>query len=174
MRQALIDVAQHEGVQQAGAAPWETREHPWEGGSDHDTYLANGVAACLLWHFTDFTFGTSLDRMGNVDSAELRRSAVAILAGTLAVADARPTDLERHLSTLNLERQMRLDAVVRGEAGEELLLRWKAWLDQARFWLHAVCLGVSLPARPGFEPMDDTDSATQPEPQQTPSTPNNR
>lgn len=169
MRQALIDVAQHEGAQEGGTEPWETREHPWEGGSDHDTYLANGVAACLLWHFTDFSFATSLDRMAHVDQDELRRTAVAALAGGLAVADARPSDLERHLSTLNLERQMRLDAVVRAEGGEAQVQRWKTWFDQARFWLQAVCLGDPLPARPDVEqPAVDTEAAAQPEAQQNP------
>lgn len=152
MRQALVDVAQHEGARENAAAPWETREHPWEGGSDHDTYLAHGVAACLLWHFTDFSFATSLDRMAHVDPQELRRTAVAALAGALAVADARPADLDRHLATLNLERQLRLDAVVRAEASAEQLERWKKWFDEARFWLQAVCLGEALPARTDAEP----------------------
>jgi aminopeptidase YwaD len=173
MRQALVDVAQHEGAQEGGAEPWETREHPWEGGSDHDTYLAHGVAACLLWHFTDFSFATSLDRMAHVDADELRRTAVAALAGALAVADARPTDLDRHLATLNLERQMRLDAVVRAEAGEPQLQRWKTWFDQARFWLQAVCLGDPLPSRAGAETQapgtkPDTEPAAEPETKETP------
>ena len=176
MRQALVDVAQHEGAQNDGPAdgaePWETREHPWEGGSDHDTYLANGVAACLLWHFTDFSFATSLDRMAHVDPDELRRTAVAALAGALAVADARPADLERHLATLNLERQMRLDAVVRADAGEAHLQRWKTWFDQARFWLQAVCLGDPLPERhDSATPETDTEPALPPETEETPPAP---
>jgi len=116
-REALIDVSYAEAAR--GKASWTTGEHPWEGGGDHDVFLARGVASALIWHFTDFTFHTSLDRMDMVDPAELRRTAVAIGAAALAVADARPMDLERHLDTLNLERRARLDAVVRAEAGPE-------------------------------------------------------
>lgn len=146
LRQALLDTAAYVAARTPDAPPWETREHPFEGGSDHDRYLAEGVAACLLWHFTDFAFQTSLDRMAHVDGEELRRSAVAALAGALAIADALPTDLERHLDTLNIERQMRLDAVVRADAGPEALALWKGWFDDARHWLNAVCLGEPLPA----------------------------
>ncbi len=112
----------------------------------------------MLWHFTDFSFQTSLDRMAHVDGEELRRTAVAALAGALAVADAQPTDLDRHLATLNLERQLRLDAVVRADAGDEALTRWREWFDEARFWLNAVCLGQELPEPKGPE-TPDTDPA---------------
>jgi len=144
LREALLDVAAYEAERRSGAPRWETREHPWEGGSDHDRYLAQGVAACLLWHFTDYSYSTSLDRMNHVDGDELRRTSVAALAGALAVAAAAPGDLERHLGSLNLERQMRLDAVVAAGRGDAAITRWKEWFDGARHWLRAVCLGEPL------------------------------
>ncbi len=146
-REALIDVSYAEAAR--GERSWTTGEHPWEGGGDHDVFLTRGVAAALIWHFTDFTFHTSLDRMDMVDPAELRRTAVAIGAAALAVADAQPMDLERHLDTLNLERRARLDAVVRAEAGPEAEQLWKDWFRGARFWLKALTAGEPLtPAQP--------------------------
>lgn len=147
LREALVDVAAYEARRDAAAPHWVTREHPWEGGSDHDRYLAEGIAACLLWHFTDFSFATSLDRIAFVDPDELRRTAVAALAGALSIADAKPTDLKRHLDSLNLERQMRLDAALSSDSGEALVELWKTWFDGARFWLQAICLGEPLPTR---------------------------
>ena len=146
MREALVDVARAEN--RDGETEWATREHPWEGGSDHDAYLEKGIAACLLWHFTDFAFATSLDRMDHVDPAELRRASVATLAGALAVADGAPGDLDRHLATLNVERQLRLDAVVRADASEELLDAWRGWFDGSRYWLRAICLGEPVDTVP--------------------------
>ncbi|MGB0333430.1 MAG: hypothetical protein ACPGPE_16600, partial [Planctomycetota bacterium] len=116
---------------------------------DHAMFLSRGVAAALIWHFTDFTFHTSFDRMDMVDPAELRRTAVAIGAAALAVADAQPMDLERHLDSLNLEQRARLDAVVRAEAGPEAEQLWKDWFRGARFWLKALTAGEPLvPAQP--------------------------
>ncbi len=142
-REALIDVSYAEVAR--GGRAWTTGEHPWEGGGDQVSFLVDGIASSLIWHFTDFTFHTSLDRMDMVDSDELRRTAVAIGAAALAVADARPMDLERHLDTLNLERRLRLDAVVREEAGPEAEELWKAWFKGARFWLKALTAGEALP-----------------------------
>lgn len=142
-REALIDVSYAELAR--GGQAWETGEHPWEGGGDQQSFLVEGVASSLFWHFTDFTFHTSLDRMDMVDPEELRRTAVAVGAAALAVADARPMDLERHLDTLNLERRVRLDAVVREEAGPEAEKLWKAWFKGARFWLKALTAGEALP-----------------------------
>ena len=74
---------------------------------------------------------------------------MAIGAAALAVADAQPMDLERHLDTLNLERRARLDAVVRAEAGPEAEQLWKDWFRGARFWLKALTAGEPLaPAQP--------------------------
>ncbi len=142
-REALIDVSYAELAR--GGEAWTTGEHPWEGGGDQGSFLVEGVASSLFWHFTDFTFHTSLDRMDMVDPDELRRTAVAVGAAALAVADARPVDLERHLDTLNLERRVRLDAVVREEAGPEAEELWKAWFRGARFWLKALTAGEALP-----------------------------
>ncbi|MEM7309359.1 MAG: M28 family peptidase [Planctomycetota bacterium] len=139
-RCAMADVA----VQAGG---WTTADHPWEGGSDHDVYIKMGVPAALFWHFTDFTYHTSLDRIPFVDPEEMRRTGTALLATALAAADPRPTDLDRYLRSLAREEQVRVDAadaVDRQDAVEA----WQRWCYGARMWLRAHCLGpdVDTPA----------------------------
>ncbi len=152
LREALVDV----GIATArrGSPPWSTREHPWEGGEGHDAFLARGVAAVLIWHFTDFAYQTSLDRMEFVDPQELRRTAIAIGAAALAVADARPSDLERHLDSLILERRVRLDAIAVADESAGLEQLWKDWFDGARFWLKSLTASEELPEGEGLRELD--------------------
>ncbi len=132
-RCAMIDVG-------LAAGGWETADHPWEGGSDHDVYIEAGIPAVLIWHFTDFTYHSSLDRLDRVDLDELERSCVAVLAICFAVADPEPADLERYLATNDAERKLRVDAAL-GEEDEELAESWRDWTTGARHWLRALCLG---------------------------------
>lgn len=134
-RTALADVA-------ASVGGWETAEHPWEGGSDHDVFLAHGVPGVLFWHFTDFTYHTGLDRLDRIDPEELRRSAVAVLATALAVADPLPADLERYRRGVELEQELRLAAA--REAGRDDAVRdWQNWCDGALNWIDT---RLALPA----------------------------
>ncbi len=136
-RCALVDV----GLQDGG---WSSADHPWEGGSDHDVFIQRGIPAALFWHFTDFTYHTSLDRLEFVDPDEMRRTGVALLASALAVADPRPTDLDRYLRSLNLEERVRVEAAE--QAGVEGLGEdWRAWCFGAREWLRNLCLGIEEP-----------------------------
>ena len=146
-RCALADVAQIEGGMHAGAegesagtaGGWETAEHPYEGGSDHDVFIERKVPAALFWHFTDFAYHTSLDRLEMVDVAEMRRTAAAILSTALALADPKPTDLDRYLRSLNHEQNLRVAAAEeRGQA--ELANAWREWCKGARQWLRVECL----------------------------------
>jgi len=131
-RCAMADVALEAGG-------WETFENPYEGGTDHERFLSHGVPAVLFWHFTDFTFHTSLDRVGMVDPGELKRMAVAALATGLAVADPVPDDLTRYLRSLDHERRLRVSAAE--EAGEfEIAEDWRAWCSGARHWLRIQCM----------------------------------
>lgn len=136
-RCALADVALHVGG-------WRTGENPYEGGSDHEVLLGAGIPTVLFWHFTDFTFYTSLDRLEMVDGVELERTAVAGLATAWALADPRPTDLARYLATLDAERRIRLTAAQEAER-PRLAGLWTRWFDGARMWLRAHCLGLELP-----------------------------
>lgn len=152
LREALVDVG--ERASGDGGAAWPTREHPWEGGSDHDTFLERRLPGALVWHFTDFTYATSLDRIAMVDPEELRRTSAAIGAAACAIADAGMRDLERHLDTLNLERRTRLEAVTAAEGDEELAADWRRWQIGARLWIRALCAGDPLPEPVGLDAIE--------------------
>lgn len=120
---------------------WECRDHPYEGGSDHEIFHEHGVPGVLFWHFTDFTYHTNLDRIEFVDPEEIRRTSVAVLATALAVADAKPTDLRRYLLSLDAEIEVRIAAAENAE-DEELVAMWKEWSRGSRQWLRNLCLGI--------------------------------
>ena len=131
LRTALVDVG-------ALAGGWPTEENPYEGGSDHDIFLRAGIPAALLWHFTDFAYHTSLDRMAHVDPQELRRMACAVAAATLALADPRPADLQRYLRTNLAEKELRI-AAAKDAKDEELAARWESWSEGVRQWFQREC-----------------------------------
>ncbi len=128
-REALRDVARHVGG-------WRTSENPWEGGSDHDVFNRRGIPAALVWHFTDFTYHTSLDRMGMIDGDELRRTCAAIVSAGLALADMGPADVERHLASNELERRLRVDAAT-AVSNAAAVDAWEEWCDGCAGWLQA-------------------------------------
>lgn len=139
MRTALVDV----GLEAGG---WESDEHPWEGGSDHDVFLGRGIPGALIWHFTDFTYHTSLDRLEMVDPRELSLTAVTLVVAACGVADARPEDMYRYGESLMRERYERQGAVVQEQAPEAVAEQWGEWSAGARRWFAALCNGLPLPA----------------------------
>jgi len=145
-RCALIDVGEL-------ATNWTTREHPYEGGSDHSVFQDRGVPAVLFWHFPDFAYHTSLDRMSHVDRDEMRRTGSAVLVTALAVADARPFDMDRYLESLRIERALRLAACAKDskDATAEL---WKNWFQAARLRIAALCLGAPRAAKAPSAPKE--------------------
>jgi hypothetical protein len=130
-RTAFADVASVTGG-------WVTAENPWEGGSDHDVFLEHGIPAVLIWHFTDFTYHTSLDRMDMLDPMELERSCLAVLATALAIASPAPGDLERYLATNEIERGLRV-AAAKKAGHSEIADRWELWCKGAELWLRELC-----------------------------------
>jgi aminopeptidase YwaD len=139
-RVALADIG-------ALAGGWKTNEHPYEGGSDHDVFLRAGVPAALLWHFTDFAYHTSLDRLPHVDSEELRRMSCAVVAAILALADPRPGDLDRYLHANAAERRLRV-AAAREAKNDELAHQWELWTDSVRHWFRRECLRLTAEEAP--------------------------
>lgn len=135
-RCAMIDV----GLASGG---WQSADHPWEGGSDHDVFVFRGIPAVLFWHFTDFTYHTSLDRLEMVDADELERSSVAVLATMLAVADPRPEDLDRYVRSIELEREVRVEAA-EADGKPTLVGAWNDWCRGAVGWVRAECLRIPL------------------------------
>ncbi|HTF90384.1 MAG TPA: M28 family peptidase [Planctomycetota bacterium] len=135
LRTALADV----GLLAKG---WATSENPYEGGSDHDIFLRAEIPAALLWHFTDFAYHTSLDRIDHVDPQELRRMSCAVAAATLALADPRPADLDRYLRTNLAEKNLRVSAA-KDAKDEELARQWEAWSEAVRQWFRRECLRLA-------------------------------
>lgn len=125
-RCALRDVARLVGG-------WETAEHPWEGGSDHDVFLRRNIPALLLWNFTDFAYHTSLDRVEHVDPETLRRMSCAILSTALSVADLRSSELPRYLGCIQLDRALRLAAATEAER-PDVAERWSTWFGGVEKW----------------------------------------
>jgi hypothetical protein len=147
-RTALVDVG-------SLVASWKTREHPFEGGSDHTVFIDKGIPAVLFWHFTDFAYHTSLDRLDHLDPEEMHRSGTVITITALAIADAKPVDLDRYLATLKLESDLRL-AACEEKGDTELAGEWREWTKGARLWLRALCLGEPA-ASPPASPATPTD-----------------
>jgi hypothetical protein len=138
-RCALVDV----GLEHAR---WPSRDHAYEGGSDHAAFLAQGIPAVLFWHFPDRTYHTNLDRLDRVDAGELERSALAVLATALAVADPRPRDFDRYLRSHVREEGVRIDAArAAGDTAAEQ--DWRAWSAGRRQWLRELCLPDARAAR---------------------------
>ncbi|MEZ5284038.1 MAG: M28 family peptidase [Vicinamibacterales bacterium] len=54
------------------------RTSPYEGGSDHTSFLRAGVPALLNWHFTDRYYHTNLDTIDKVSAAEMGHVAAIV------------------------------------------------------------------------------------------------
>jgi hypothetical protein len=87
---------------------WSVRSNPYEGGSDHESFLERGVPAVLLWHFTDQYYHTNLDRVDKVDVAEMEHMAVCALG------------VVHHFGNAGLERAQEVLGLVLGAARKRL------------------------------------------------------
>jgi len=126
-RCAMYDVAEVTGG-------WISADHPWEGGSDHDEFIDLGIPAVLFWHFTDFAYHTSLDRIEMVDIHELRKTQVALVATAIALADPHPGDLPRYRESILLEQALRVE-VAEAEGRADIAQAWRDWCKGADEWL---------------------------------------
>ncbi len=123
--------------------PWQWRAHPYEGGSDHVSFLARGLPAVLAWHFTDSAYHTSLDRLDRVSGAEMRRVAAVVGATALAMASGEEGDALELAGIVQRAERARLDGLTaastaliregRSSAAEEARVRraWVEWYDEA-------------------------------------------
>lgn len=137
-RCALHDVGRHDGS-------WSTTDQPFSGLGDSAAFHRGGVPAASLRRERDFTEGTSLDSFERVDGRELKRSAVACLAGGMALADPLADDLDRYLRSLSEETRVRVSAAK--EVGDSALIeKWREWHLAAQGWLRVVCLGPAARA----------------------------
>lgn len=139
------------GVRRAETG-WPVRSNPYEGGSDHESFLERGVPAVLLWHFTDPYYHTSLDRAHRVSAEEMEHVAVATLglvhhfasAGTERAAEVLELVMEAARHRLEVEARNAatyLSAPAVADHAEQLLsvrdreraiiVAWSHWYREA-------------------------------------------
>ena len=132
--------------QQSAQTGWKVHQNPFEGGSDHDEFLAAGVPSVLSWHWVDEFLSTNLDTPDKVSVTTMRNVAAIHerLAVTLASADAEAAknvlSLVERAAGERLAREARVRerrlALHPGDtkiAAEEARLqeRWRRWYDEA-------------------------------------------
>lgn len=61
---------------------------PYEGGSDHSRFLAQGIPALLTWHFSDYTYHTSVDTLNMSSATEMENVGITSLSAALIMANA--------------------------------------------------------------------------------------
>ena len=60
---------------------------PYEGGSDHSVFLKSFIPALLTWHFTDYTYHTSVDTLNMSSAYEMENVGITSLATALMIAN---------------------------------------------------------------------------------------
>ena len=60
---------------------------PYEGGSDHSVFLKSFIPALLTWHFTDYTYHTSVDTLNMSSADEMENVGITSLATALMIAN---------------------------------------------------------------------------------------
>jgi hypothetical protein len=123
--------------------PWRWRTHPFEGGSDHVSFLARGLPSVLAWHFTDSAYHTTLDRLDRVSGEEMRRVAAVIGATAIAMASGTDEDGLELAAIVQRAERARLASLTEASAAlvregrsspsEEARVRraWIDWYDEA-------------------------------------------
>lgn len=61
---------------------------PYEGGSDHSRFLAQNVPALLTWHFTDYSYHSSVDTLNMSSAREMENVSITTMATALMIANA--------------------------------------------------------------------------------------
>jgi hypothetical protein len=92
----------------SGSPAFSLLGNPWEGGSDHDTFLWNKDAAgnwdtkpaVLTWHFTDYVYHSSMDTMDTVSAREMHDVAVTSILAGWDVVDASVESADQDLTIL--------------------------------------------------------------------------
>ena len=92
---------------------WPVRSNPFEGGSDHVSFLDRGIPAVLMWHFTDPYYHTNLDRLSEVSADELANVSLATLALVHHFANAGYDRAEEVLAIVMDAARVRLEAEAR-------------------------------------------------------------
>ncbi len=127
--------------QAAAVRRWVVRTNPYEGGSDHVSFLRAGVPGLLLWHFTDVFYHTDGDRMDKVSAATMRNVGVSALVSALTLASADGNTARGIIAEVEAAALKRLDteyelsrtAASSADVEEERLIlsTWRDWYVDA-------------------------------------------
>ncbi len=124
---------------------------PYEGGSDHSRFLAQGVPAMLTWHFTDYTYHTSVDTLALSSAREMENVGITSLAAAIMNADVIDAKEGNAFEMLEMVKQAALDRAVTEKKNvdnhrvyadeygdltayaeeEEVLTAWSDWYVEA-------------------------------------------
>jgi hypothetical protein len=131
MRLALVDVGMV-------CRPWKSQELP------HVNLTPGLEMEALQPPVIRLAIGDSGVDLAKTDQpgvSESQRAGLAIWAGAGALAGARGTDLDRYLSSILLEARLRhYESEQAGVADQA----WQDWLRDARLWVRAVVLGLTV------------------------------
>ena len=117
--------------EQGRFAHWAVSTNPYEGGSDHVSFLRAQKPGLLLWHFTDVYYHTDQDRIDMVSASELANvgTCALVVALTLSSADGAAArgvvrDLEETaMHRLDAELALSLKAIDDGgKVGDEVAI----------------------------------------------------
>ncbi|MFI5310945.1 MAG: M28 family peptidase [Gemmatimonadales bacterium] len=129
-------------LDQAKGTGWVVKTNPFEGGSDHVSYLNAKVPGVLFWHFTDQFYHTDGDRIEMVDPNEMKNTGIASLISGLTIASADGgtaravvAEVERAaMARLEAERKLSADTLTKGGAvayESHILETWGLWYRNA-------------------------------------------
>lgn len=81
---------------------------PYEGGSDHSVMLEADVPAVLTWHFTDYTYHTTIDTLAMSSADEMRSVGITSLAAAYFSACAGEEEVREMMETMYQAAYQRL------------------------------------------------------------------
>lgn len=142
--------------EQARTNGWKVRANPFEGGSDHVSFIEAGVPAVLFNHYPDTAYHHDNDRLGRVDPVEMTN--VGVCAGFVAAILAAPdsamvqTIIEevKQAALERLETEFKLSQAELAKGGDlnhelRILVFWIDWYAKALRTTEKVEVGGSSP-----------------------------
>jgi Zn-dependent M28 family amino/carboxypeptidase len=126
---------------------WTVSSNPYEGGSDHTVFGAQGIPSVLDWHFTDRYYHTNFDTIDKVSADEMRNVAVAVGATAWLMASATTAEAEQVRALVTKAGEARI-ARERSETAadrDEAVAAWIKWYEEAAS--SAARLSTSRPPR---------------------------
>ncbi|MDQ3170567.1 MAG: M28 family peptidase, partial [Acidobacteriota bacterium] len=112
---------------------WKVSSNPYEGGSDHTVFGAQGIPSVLDWHFTDRYYHTNFDTLDKVSADEMRNVAAAVgaTAWLMASATAAEAGQVRELVTKAGDARIARERAETAADRAEAVAAWIKWYEEA-------------------------------------------